>query len=203
MESRSISGAGLARQLGFGVSPLRRSVDRLEAAVLIGTLLLGLLAVPVAAAVGTGAHEAAARQAAHQRSLLHVVPARTLEDALAPVGPDGPVVGPLPVRVSWVDHTGVTKRAAVEVEPGTPAGTKVSVWVDAHGREAPPPSTASETVMTGVWTAVGGLLAAWSCLTLAVVGIRRALDRSRLRMWETEWRQVAPHWTGRDPGALS
>src|SRR5918999_4088948 len=99
MESRSISGAGFARRLGFGISPLRRSVDRLEAGVLIGALLLGLLAVPVAAAFGTSAHEAAAREAAHQRSLLRVVPARTLEDTAAPV--DRPAVAQVPIRVAW------------------------------------------------------------------------------------------------------
>jgi hypothetical protein len=201
MESRKISGAGFARRLGFGLSPLRRSVDRLEAGVLLGALLLGLLAVPVAAALGTGAHEAAARAAAHQRSVLRVVPARTLQDAVAQVGPYGPVDGQVPVRVSWVDDAGATEKAVIEVEPGTPAGTEVSVWVDAQGREAPRPRTARETVMTGVWTAVAGLFAVWSCLGLTVVGIRRALDRRRLRMWEAEWRQVAPRWTGRDPRA--
>jgi hypothetical protein len=198
MELRSISGAGFARELGFGVSPLRRSVDRVEAGVLIGTLLLGLLVVPVAAAVGTGAHEAAANQAAHQRSLLRVVPALTLEDAVAPIGRR--VMGQVPVRVSWADDT-ETEEAVVEVEPGTPAGTEVSVWVDSQGRESPRPRTASETVVTGVWTAVAGLLVAWSVLALALLGIRRALDHRRLQMWETEWRHVAPHWTGRDPGA--
>jgi hypothetical protein len=161
-------------------------------------LVLGALAVPVAAVAGASAQAASAREAERQRSLVHVVPAQTLEAAI----PDEalarwPVVVPVPVRVAWVDNTGTTQESVLPVNAGTPAGAEVSVWLDADGNIAARPPSTTETLLTGVWAAIAALAGAWLPLALVVLGARWALDRRRLRLWGEEWRQVGPRWTGR------
>ncbi|TDO46638.1 hypothetical protein EV643_11021 [Kribbella sp. VKM Ac-2527] len=47
------------RRLGFGRNPLRRRVDRLESALLLGVLVAALLVIAAAAVLGTTIHSRA------------------------------------------------------------------------------------------------------------------------------------------------
>jgi hypothetical protein len=191
----------LARRLGIYRSPMRRSVDRVESVVLLGALLLGLLAVPVAAAVATGGYHAASRTAESQRSTLRTVSARTLEDADAPGVSEGPAPRPVTVRASWQDQVGGTHEALVPVDAGTKAGSEVTIWIDADGNKVPPPASTSDALLAGIGAGATVLVVTWSGLVLLVAGARRVLDRRRLGLWEAEWRQVERTWTEGNPRA--
>jgi hypothetical protein len=187
--------AGLVRRLGIDANPLRRGLDRIETLVILAALVVAALAIPVAAAAGTNAQAGAATEAARQRAESRSVPARTLDDAVAPLRA-GPIASLVSVSVAWVDDAGEPQQGTVAIERGTKAGSEVSIWVDARGRQVHPPASQSDTTAVGVSTAIGVLMAAWATLGVIVLGARRWLDRCRLRTWEIDWRRIAPLWTG-------
>ncbi|MBX9918566.1 MAG: hypothetical protein K2Y33_01855 [Mycolicibacterium frederiksbergense] len=61
------------RALGF--HPLVRTVDRLEALTVLGVLVAGLFAIPVAVSAGTVVHDASLRTAEQQAQSRHSVQA--------------------------------------------------------------------------------------------------------------------------------
>ncbi len=78
---------------------------------------------------------------------------------------------------------------------GAPAGTAVTVWVNASGQvtAAPHPGPADAAVLAAVMTlAVMALM-----LLIALRLIQRLLDWRRMAAWEAAWRAIGPRWTGR------
>ena len=81
--------ARCTRRLGFDRNPLRRRTDRIEAAIQLVTVILLLVAVPIAAiAVGRQADRLALRQAHALQAADHEVTAVLLEQAQATGVPD-------------------------------------------------------------------------------------------------------------------
>ncbi len=79
--------ARCARRLGVGRNPLRRRTDRIEAVIILATLILLLVAVPLAAiVVGRQADDLALRQAHARQAAEHAVTAVLLQQA-PPTGP--------------------------------------------------------------------------------------------------------------------
>jgi DNA polymerase III epsilon subunit-like protein len=73
-----------ARRLGLDRNPLRRRMDRIEAAIRLATMILLLVAVPIAAIVGgRRADHLALRQAHAQAAADHQVTAILLQQATA------------------------------------------------------------------------------------------------------------------------
>ncbi|MDT0307389.1 hypothetical protein RM780_10485 [Streptomyces sp. DSM 44917] len=169
-------------------NPLRRRSDVAEAWIGVaawGALLVG---VPAAAALtATGAASAMLRQAEE----LRPVAAEVTEDVPESHGLHG---GRSPASVRWAGEDGAPGTGWTLLGPGTPAGTRVTVWVDGEGRvqpEPPPPAVA--------WAGGAVLGAAAAAGTgLAVVGLRhgaRARLEARCReRWEREWAEIAPQW---------
>lgn len=177
-------------------NPLARGVDRVEAGAVLLLIVFGLVALPVVATVASATWSDAAQRSAAERRSLTAVAAIVDQSAQLPLGTtDGaPVWIPAPVRWTGADghrHTGVTDVPASAV-----AGDPVTVWLDPAGRiVSPPPGPAALAglavlVGAGSWILIGLLLlgAGW--------GVRRRLDRHRLRAWGREWAQVEP---GRHP----
>ena len=70
-----------AHRLGLRPGPLRRRVDRVEAALRLGALVIALLMIPVAVVLGTAVRADNERAAAERRAELQQVNAQVLEDA--------------------------------------------------------------------------------------------------------------------------
>src|SRR5262245_37084832 len=66
----------------FGRSPLVRRSDRIEALVLVLAVMLTVLAVPVAGAIGTLVHDARARMYAEEAQTRHEVVATSTADGM-------------------------------------------------------------------------------------------------------------------------
>jgi Protein of unknown function (DUF3592) len=175
-------------------NPLRRTLDRVEAAILAGLAVAFLAGAPLAAV--TAAHVAAAigtRTAQAQRSWHHV-PAVLLADAPRSGGPRyGPVA-----RARWAVPGGRARTGTVSAPPGARAGSTVLVWVDASGNltKAPPLRLAQvneQAVLAAVAASValGYLL---PCVGLLACGM---LARRRLAAWDADWRATEPRWTRR------
>ena len=134
---------GQARRLGVGKNTLRRRSDRIEAVVLWCGLVVALLLIPVAAAVGTGVGNASAESAARQRAVLHEVKATTLQDTANAV-PSAPGDVLSRAMVSYVDANGVAREGMTSVVIGTKAGDEVTIWLDRSGAIAEPVANEGE-----------------------------------------------------------
>lgn len=182
------------RRLGIGRrNPLRRRSDRIEAALLWCGLIVALLLIPVAAAVGTSVRNAGEASAARQRAVLHGVKAHTLEgtERVVPSAP-GDVLSR--ARISYVDHLGVAREGMTSVVIGTKSGDEVTIWLDRNGTIVTAPRVSADNAAigssTGFLTLAGSWLVLWGSVRLA----RIPLDRRRARDWDAEWQAVAPRW---------
>jgi hypothetical protein len=199
-EARSRLGrlARCARWLGLDRNPLRRGTDRAEALLRLAMILMLLVAVPIAAvAVGRQADHIALRRAHAQQAADHQVRAVLLEAAPSSGIPD-PYTS---IQTAWVPARwqlpGQPARTGdVEALVGARKGSTVTTWVTASGAEtAPPPD--HRMIAGDVCIAVTlTCLASWLVLLILDVLTRRALDRRRMRAWETEWRTTGPLWSG-------
>ena len=190
--------ARLARWLGIDRNPLRRGIDRVEAALRLVMILLAVVAVPAAAvAAGRWADHYGLHQAQAQRAANHQVTAVLLEDAPA-AGLPNPYTN---VRTSWVSARyqppGQPPRTGeVLAMTGALKGSTVRTWIDPSGAVTDPPLS-HRIIVGNVWVAVmSTCLMSWLLLLAAGVLVRRVLDRRRLRAWEAEWRASGPLWSG-------
>jgi hypothetical protein len=187
-----------ARRLGVGRNPLRRRTDRIEAAIILATMILLLVAVPLAAfVIGRQADDLALRQAHARQAAEHAVTAVLLQQA-PPTGAPDPYTSVqwTTALARWQPPGQRPRSGEVPAPAGTRAGRTVTVWTDASGAITTPPP--DHRVIAG--DVCLGAVATWlimSSLVLASSGLaRRALDRRRLCAWDAEWRAAGPSWSG-------
>lgn len=179
------------RELWPDRNPLRRSLDRVEAAIVTGLAVAFLAAAPVAAVTaGHLAHGIASRNASAQRSWRQV-PAVLLASATVP----GQFWTTVPAR--WAGPGGARHTGWVPVLASATAGRTVMVWTDASGQLTDRPLRPSQVwgqavmaavlapVVLGLLLGSGGLLA------------HGALGRRRIIAWDADWQATEPLWTRR------
>ncbi|MEV6408344.1 hypothetical protein AB0M58_36265 [Streptomyces bobili] len=179
-------------QSAKGGNSLRRASDTLEfwvRRVLMAVLVLGLPAAAVSA--GLTAYKASMRAVRTQAAERHQVTARLTSTA------EGGDWAKRPAPVRWTDLNGVVRTGAALVEPGTPKGSTVRVWVTRDGTVTGPPTTKLNATSSGwlvggmaAFGVVAGSYAAWA-------GMRLVLDRRRYAQWDAEWGLVEPRWSAR------
>jgi hypothetical protein len=174
----------LWRELRPDRNPLRRACDRAEAALAAALVVALLIAVP-AAAVFAGESEYRTERA--QQASWHRVPAVLL--AAAPYSWDAAqqaaAVG------TWTAPDGIQRVGRIVAPADTPAGRRVTVWVDASGRPVHTPQPRGLIIVEAIVVAAIAAAAVSLCL-LCTAGLARwVLARRRLAAWDTEWRQ----WT--------
>jgi hypothetical protein len=182
-------------------NPLRRRSDLVEAWLRLVTVVLALLLGASAGAAAAGAVDASlADRRERTRPVTAVLAEDTARGTSSPVTENGDGNGGVWAKVRWTAPDGTIRTGRAEVEPGSGAGSAVTVWTDPSGRlVAAPPAGAEaafQTVMAGgtVTVTTGGLV----LLCGRLVGAR--LQRRRLAEWEAEWRQVEPTWRRRMTG---
>jgi hypothetical protein len=183
--------ARAARGLWPDRNPLRRTIDRAEAAVVAGLAVAFLAGVPLAAAAaGHYAYSYASRTAAAQRAAWHRVPAKLLTTVPASSYGDQATV---PAR--WTAPGGRRRTGMIPAPVAAPAGGTVMVWVDEAGRPTLPPLRPSlirgQVVLASLFASVVfGMIVVCAGLLVHV-----ALDRRRLAAWDAKWRATGPQWT--------
>ncbi|MFI7065273.1 hypothetical protein ACIBL3_30060 [Kribbella sp. NPDC050124] len=179
-----------ARRLGFGRNPLRRRVDRMESAIVLGSILAALLMIPAAAAIGTAVRTASERSAEERRASLTQVQARAVTAAATSVLGGAGQVASL-AKVAWNDPAGRPHEAVTSVPIGTKPGSEVTIWIDRSGALTSPPRPPADSAAIG--SAVGLTTAMMSWLLIA--GLARLavvpLDRRRLRDWDRDLRKLS------------
>ncbi|MFI7061744.1 hypothetical protein ACIBL3_12225 [Kribbella sp. NPDC050124] len=183
----------LARRLGFCHSPLRRRADKIESAIILSALLVAVLAIPAAVAVGTAVQDASEHAADQRRALLTEVPARTLEDAETWSGAAPGVVMSW-AKVGWADAAGLPREGWSFVPVGTMKGSDVTIWLDPSGAVSPPPPQPGDSAAIGGAAGLAAVVVAW----LVLIGLTRLAlmwpDRRRSRDLDREWEQVDRRW---------
>jgi hypothetical protein len=177
-----------------GRNALRRSVDRIEGAVLVA--LAAAFGVAVAIACMAGTHTYQVQQAA-------TVGLRPASAVLLQDGPSPDSLGRVgQAEVRWSvpgggEQSGVLTTATAPDIAGAVAGARISVWLNRSGQPAGPP--ADQTVMIIYSLAAGAIVAALAGMVLLGVYAlcRVALDRRRLAAWESAWNRTGPSWTTR------
>ncbi|MEU1474004.1 hypothetical protein ACFYZ8_08935 [Streptomyces sp. NPDC001668] len=171
-------------------NPVRRRSDIVEAWIVLATWTLALLGGLLA---GAAAGLAMEDELAARRAALHTVSAVLTENANRTPTVTGDGSGEtVRAKVRWTSLDGSPRTGVARVEPGTAAGTPVTVWTDRRGDLVRAPLNAAEARLQSVLT---GLLVAAGTGAAALGGGRLArlrLDRRRLRDWEAEWARVAP-----------
>jgi hypothetical protein len=165
----------------WGRDPLVRRTDRVEALVLSLAVVVALLAVPIAAAVGTAVHDARRDHYAGQAATRSMVSATITE---VPIFADGPPLGATTVQARW--SVGGTEHSGALAAPATSkVGDSVQIWVDNNTGEwsAEPTSTAraaleAVTAALLIWTGVAG------AVLVLYIGTRAACDRIRFTRWQ-------------------
>jgi hypothetical protein len=168
-------------------NPLRRTIDRAEAAVVAGLAVAILAGVPLAAvAAGHYVYGYASRTAV----AWHQVPAKLLTTVPASGYGDQATV-----RAGWTAPDGRRRTGMIPAPAAAPAGGTVMVWVDEAGRLTLPPLRPSlirgQAVLAGAFAAV--VLA--MIVVCAGLLVHVALDRRRLAAWDAKWRATGPQWT--------
>jgi hypothetical protein len=171
------------RQLtALGRNPLVRTSDRLEAFAVLAVLVIGLLAIPLAARVEDENYRARLPTAIEEMQTRHSVQAVAVEGSN---GLPTDFYNPNYVRVQW--HEGTRVRTEEVVSPGTiKAGDPLVIWLDQTGKVVTTPLTPGDVEFSAAtvgWT-VWVMAVVFS--GLAAVAVRVWLDRSRSRAWERE-----------------
>jgi hypothetical protein len=176
----------------LGRDPLVRTIDRVEALMLVLAVVVSLLSAPIAAAVGTAVYDSNRDLYAEQARNRHAV-AATVTDV--PASPPISRSGERTVTARWsvdgAEHTGTVKTQST-----TAAGDSITIWVDNNGAQvsAPPSTTraAAEAVVAAVaiWVSVIAAAATVHAITRAVC------DRLRFTGWQHDLDSLVGHGDG-------
>jgi hypothetical protein len=183
--------ASLARWLGIDRNPLRRRTDRIEAAIRIATVLLLLVAMPLAAiAASRLADHHELRQAAEERQVAAVL----LQRAAGAGSADPYTSTQTVVSARWQPPGQPPRFGKVLAAVGARAGSTETIWIDASGTATGPPPDGG-VIAAAICVAVMNTCLTAGLLLLVSNGLARyVLERRRLSAWGAEWRAISPLW---------
>ncbi|OBI90093.1 hypothetical protein [Mycobacterium sp. 1245805.9] len=169
----------LARLLGL--NPLVRTADRVEALLLVFAFVVSIVALPVAAAVGTAVHDSRSRVYAAQAQTHQKVTATVTGNSDADRKLSSARVA-APAR--WVVE-GTERTGLVVVERNAKPGDRVDIWVDEQGMPVGKPvfSAVDEAVATGTAIWFGVVIGAAVLFGMA----RILIDRKRHAGWQRDF----------------
>ena len=185
----------LARRIGLDRNPLRRRIDRVQAALALLLIAAFLTAAPVLTAVaGHWARTVGLGQEHAQRAWREVTAIVVRGPATGRAGTFS-AWGPVRARARWTAPDGRERSGLVPVIAGTRTGCSFLLWVNASGIPTGPPMRPVEQGQQAALAELVTLcvLAVTACL-IAGTG-RILLERRRLATWEKEWRAIGPLWT--------
>jgi hypothetical protein len=176
----------------FGRNPLVRTSDRVQALVLVLAVVMPLLSVPIAAAVGTAVHDSNRQIYAEQARTRHSVTATVTDhDAAQQVL----LTETTTVAAQWsaagAEHTGTVEAAST-----AKSGDLVEIWVDENGAQVGKPAPTTRAAVEAVMAA----LAIWFCVVAAAVtlcvGTRTVCTRIRFTEWQHDLDNLVDHGDG-------
>ena len=176
----------------LGRSPLVRATDRIEAVAVMLAIVVALIAVPIAGAIGTSVHDTRARIYAEQAQTRHIVTAIATTNSTALATNSGFSM----VRVKWSAPGGEHAATLIRDKP-IKAGQPVDIWVDQAGAYADSPLAPGRAGFDAVVAAVLAWCAVVGVMAGLTQGLRWRLDRRRYAQWDTEISTLANGNDGR------
>jgi hypothetical protein len=177
-----------------GRNALRRPVDRIEGAVLVVLSAACLVAVAVAAILGTHTYQSQRAASAGLRPAEAVlIQAGPLYGSMAYLGQ---------AEARWRDpgggeQSGMLTTVTTPGIIGAAAGARIPVWLDRSGQPAAPPGGQVAMIVNALAVGAGAAGGAVAALLICYALCRLALDRRRLAAWESAWSLTGPRWTTR------
>jgi hypothetical protein len=164
----------------FRRNPLLRASDRIEALVVALAVMVLLLAVPVAGAVGTAVHDSRRDIYAQQHHTRHLVTATITDDTAAQnISRTNTATMAARWTAAGSEHTGT-----VETQSATKPGDHVAIWVDDNGALTDDPTPTSRAGADAVTAALFMLAGVITAAAILVAGIQAVCDRVRAIRWQ-------------------
>lgn len=179
-----------------GRNPLVRGIDRVELSIVALGILVALVSVAYAGALGTAVHDARSRVYIAQAQTRHTLTATATKDSTIVSGVDDSTA--TRVNARWqVD--GTEHSRSFNWDQPVKTGDPLTIWVDRNGDRVDAPAPTSQAGAD----AVGVAYAAWQTVALAAAGLvswgRSRLDRRRDSVWERDIRCLIRDGSGRTP----
>jgi len=185
--------ARLARWLGLDKNPLRRTCDRVEAAVRLAALVGFVVALVFGVALSFRTYANGVRTEAAQTRARHLTSATLQENVTLPkISAAGATTGH--AQAMWKGRDGSVWQGDIEAPPNSHAGQVVKIWIDDRGQVADPPQDRETTVVAALTVGTGLPLFAAVGLGLTVLTTRVINVRRARRAWEAQWTVVEPTW---------
>ena len=172
-----------------GRDPLVRTIDRIEALVFVIAVVVSVLAIPIAAAVGTAVYDSRGQIYAEQAHTRHRVAATVTDVPASQISRTGTTTVPARWTAGGAEHT-----SAVKVQSTPKPGDTIEVWVNSNGTQVPSPTPTNRAAAE----AAVGALVMWICVAAIAAtlftGTRAVCDRIRF----TRWQHAIDDLVGRD-----
>lgn len=178
----------LIHALGRTRNPLRRTLDRITAAVTASVIALGIAVPFLAILLGVRSYGQESQQAARFAADSRPVAATLVTDTPPAAIPwDGTEqLPPTPAVAQWPTPGGL-RTATIDVPASSTPGTPVTVWLDHLGNVTHAPASASAILCQSVALALGITLVAIVCCAALIVIVHRIAYHYASRRWEREW----------------
>jgi hypothetical protein len=164
----------------FGGNPLVRASDRVEVFVFSVAILLTVVAVPIAGAIGTFVHDERVGTYAEEAQTRHQVVATATEPGTIVAQPTGVS---FTARAAW-DAFGHQDEAVIRWPRRPEIGDQQDIWVNDAGELVGPPSPPSRADVD----AVAAAILFWFTVACTSAGLtyiaRRLLNRWRYAQWD-------------------
>jgi hypothetical protein len=174
---------GLPRWSVFGLfrrNPLLRATDRIEALAMAAAVMVSLLAIPVAAGVGTAVHDSRRDVYAQQHHTRHLVTATITDDTAAQqISRANTVTMAARWSAAGTEHTG-----AVTVQSATKPGDQAAIWIDDDGALTDEPTSTSRAGVDAVTAALFMWAGVTTAAAILLAGIQAVCDRIRAIRWQ-------------------
>lgn len=178
-------------------NPLRRTIDKLESAVIAGLVIAFLVAAPLLAiAVVEIVGTAGARELAAQSSWRSEQAVLTQNAAAGMIGLDGEWDTSW-VTAHWTAPDGAVWHGLVAVGLDAKAGQTVKVWVTGTGQLTGQRLSRGGLLEREVLAAIGAPVALAVLLAVVACAVRAAANRRRIARWTKAWEVVGPRWSSR------
>jgi len=183
-----------SRMFGWDRNPLRRRIDRVEAGVLAGLIIVFLIGAPIlVAGAGHLARTAGMRALRTQATWSQV--SATVPRAVPNQSASGQL-NTVVLHGRWTAPDGQPRSGLIATSPGAVVGNTARIWVTRSGSPTGAPRERSELLGWTPIAEVGTALVLALMFFLAVRLQRRLFERSRLACWHRAWRAQGPRWTG-------
>jgi len=178
-------------------NPLRRTSDRIEAALLAILVAAFLCGAPLAGIAAGSAAAASSMRAEHAQPGAHRVAAVLLQRAPGKSHPmfQAPLEPMVPAQ--WKAPDGTLRTGEIYAPAGAAAGSTVLVWTDRSGQLTASPLQRGDEIEEVALAASLATMAVAAVLAALGLLTRWVVDRRRLAAWDARWRATGPQWTGR------